>query len=94
MDKVLSFIRLGGIGNGVNRQGLRSQVAGGNGTQITQITQIFKSRRNKGNHRKCLRHRLRTEYVGHTEITEITESASGTGCAQQAKRKISFISFI
>ena len=63
-------------------------MAGGNGTLI------FKSRRNERNKGKCLRHRLRTEYVGHTEITEITESAFGTGCAQRAKRKISFISFI
>ena len=30
IDKVLSFIWLGGIGNGVNRQGLRSKLAGGN----------------------------------------------------------------
>ena len=30
IDKVLSFIWLGGIGNGVKWQGLRSQVAGGN----------------------------------------------------------------
>ena len=50
-------------------------------TEITEITEIFRpsdsfivlkffllSRRNKGNKRKCLRHRLRTEYVGHTEI--------------------------
>ena len=30
IDKVLSLIRSGGIGNGVKWQGLRSQVAGAN----------------------------------------------------------------
>ena len=27
------------------------------------------------------------KFIGHTEITEITESALGTGCAQEAKRE-------
>ena len=30
----------------------------------------------------------------HTEITEITESAFGTGCAQMSEANISAISFI
>ena len=29
----------------------------------------------------------RQDILCHTEITEITESAFGTGCAQEAKRK-------
>ena len=42
--------------------------------------------------RRHLRRRQRLKVT--QKFTEITESAFGTGCAQQAKRKISFISLI
>ena len=63
---------LGGIGNGVNRQGLRSKVAG------VMAHRLHRS------HRFLSPAEIKEieEIFFHTEITEITESAFGTGCAQ------------
>ena len=115
MDKVLSFIRLGGIGNGVNRQGLRNQVAGVMAHRLHRSHRFLspaepmeQREQNHVLHGLC---RVATEedesqikeikeIFFHTEITalelcslatkgtqEITESASGTGCAQNFKSR-------
>ena len=53
----------------------------------TDLTDFLMAHRNHGNHRKCLRHRLRIVFKSRrvfccpAEIKEITESAFGTGCA-------------